>query len=139
IQGGNRRIDSALSNRFIKGSNASISEKGFAGFVFCHFAIMEVEAWILGMGWYLAKHDASLTQSFLFSELDFDLEKDPEITEYHPARRLKEIYRLIGLDYDKHAGEVNSIMSKLEKSDFELLLELNKCPSFKVFKENLTR
>lgn len=58
---------------------------------------------------------------------------DPEEQEYHPAQRLKKKYNYVEKSYDKHAHEVNSIMSNLDKSDFELLLELEKCASFNSF------
>ena len=131
-------IDSALNARFMTGARKTISNKGFDGFIHSHFAIMEVEAWFLGMGWYFEKEHSSLTQDNLLSELDFNLGDDPEEKEFHPAARLKKIYNHIGKDYDKHAHEVNSIMSKIEKGDFEMLLALGKCESFRRFKENLT-
>ncbi len=132
-------IDPIINNRFIVGAQKAIDTRNFHDFVFCHFAIMEVEAWILGMGWFLQKIDQSLTQKHLKEKLNFDLDTDPEVQEYHPAQRLKKIYNFIKKSYDKHAHEVNSIMSYLDKSDFEMLLELEKCTSFNSFVSNLTR
>ncbi len=130
-------IDKNINDKFINGAQTSIAMTGNENFVFCHFAVMEVEAWLLGMGWFLIKHDKRLTQDYLQTELNFDLEKDPELEIFHPAVTLKKIYQHIGADYRKHSSEVEAIMSKLMKSDFELLLEMNKCDSFQRFAECL--
>lgn len=134
----NRAIDPAINARFITRAQKTISEKGFDDYVFCHFAIMEVEAWLLGMGWFLESIHPSLTKQSLSKHLNFNLDNDPETTEYHPETCLKKICKYVGSDYDKHAHEVNAIMSHISKADFEKLLTLDKCDSFKKFKENLT-
>ena len=76
-------IDPDLNNLFIIGAQRAINSKAFGGYVHCHFAIMEVEAWLLGMGWYLEKVDSTLTQEYLMEELAFNLENDPELNEYN--------------------------------------------------------
>lgn len=130
-------IDSTINDRFIARAKRDINENGFRGFVHCHFAIMEIEAWFLGMGWYLEKIHPSLTEDKLLNELHFDLDTDPEITIYHPAQRLADIYSHVNEVYDKHRHDVNSIMSHLNKTDFEMLLEFDKCISFNSFVYNL--
>ncbi|WP_297057596.1 DUF4276 family protein [uncultured Duncaniella sp.] len=132
-----RTINQELNTRFIEGAAKSIADKGFSGFVMCHFAIMEVEAWVLGMGWYLERMDQSLTQQHLLDSLGLDLEADPETTEYHPADRLNDIYGLIGTSYGKHHTQANSIMGLLDKDDFMMLMSLGKCSSFSRFASSL--
>lgn len=131
-------IDPELNRRFIEGAQKAIDYRDFQGFVYCHFAIMEIEAWLLGMGWYLEKVDPLLNQDQLLRDLDLNLNLDPEVNEYHPAQRLSNIYAHVGKAYDKHKHDVNSIMSHLDRSDFEMLLELEKCASFNTFVRNLT-
>lgn len=133
-----RVIDPLINERFIKGAEDTISLAGFSGFVFCNFAIMEIEAWLLGMGWYLENVDSKLNQRSLLDVLSYDLELDPEIVEFQPAKRLKEIYNHVNLDYDKHGHEINSIMSHLNKDDFQMLFDLEKCASFNSFVKLLT-
>lgn len=132
-----RTINENLNNRFVEGAEKSVRDKGFDGFLSVNFAIMEVEAWLLGMGWYLEQENSRLTQNYLLGKLAFDLECDQEQTEYHPANRLDCIYRHIGSQYGKHQDEIYSIMSKLGKEDFMLLLDLPKCGSFNRFISNL--
>ena len=133
-----RRVDLELNEKFIKSAAYAIDRKGFEGFVHCRFAIMETEAWLLGIGWFLEKIDPSMTQSFMLEHLDFNLEEDPETCIFHPAKLLKDIFVEIGSGYDKHSHEVNSIMSYLDKGDFEMLIESGHCASFKTFVEILT-
>ncbi len=133
-----RNIDASLNQAFIDGAQRAIDEKGYDGFLKCHFAIMELEAWFLGMGWYLQRENSMLTPAYLLSSLRFDLSKDPETTIYHPANRLKKIYKHIGLRYRKREDEVNKIMSYLNKADFEGLIICGKCKSFREFIQNLT-
>lgn len=131
-------IDKARNDLFIQFAQRAIDDRNLTDFVHCHFAIMEIEAWILGMGWYLQKVDPILTPDYLLSALKLDLNKDPEICFYHPTKRLKKIYGHIGSYYSKREDQVISIMSHLEKPDFQLLLDLNKCASFNAFVGNLT-
>ncbi len=135
--GNPRVVDSQLNERFISGAEKSISDRGLTEFVHINFAIMEVETWFLGMGWYLQKENPILTQVYLKDTLGLDLNADQEFTEYHPADHLHHIYRHIGSGYDKHRNQVNSIMAKLDKTDFEMLLEQPKCQSFNRFISNL--
>ena len=99
---------------------------------------MEVEAWILGMGWFFEKLNPILTAKYIYESINLNIDRDPEVTEYHPANRLNDIYSLIGKTYGKHKDEVDTIMSCLYRQDFIDLLESDKCNSFREFKQSLT-
>ncbi len=131
-------IDPILNKKFIEQAEIAIKSRNFHGFVHCHFAIMEVEAWLLGMGWYLQKVSASLTPLVIKSSLKIDLNKDPETTFYRPAKQLAKIYKFLGSAYRKKEDEVLSIMNLLDKSDFEKLLRSGRCKSFVDFVHSLT-
>lgn len=128
-----RIIDDSIINKFIEGANTAIDIRGYAGYIHCQFAIMEIEAWLLGMGWYLEKSESTLTKDFLLEKINFNLDEDPESSEFHPAKKLKDIYALVGKNYDKHSHDINSIMSFLQKDDFLKLLSQKKCESFNSF------
>ncbi|MBD5356467.1 MAG: DUF4276 family protein [Bacteroides sp.] len=134
-----RGIDPIRNNKFINEAQSEINKRGFKGYVYCHFAIMEIEAWFLGMGWYFQKVDSSFTPDYLLSQLKFDLKDDPETKYYHPVKWMEKIYKHFGSNYRKHEKEVNSIMSNLDKSDFETLFRSGKCASFNSFVVNLTQ
>lgn len=132
-------IDPLLNKKFIDSAQKAIDDRGINGFVYCHFAIMELESWLLGMGWFLQKVDPILTQEYLkSSKLRLDLNKDPEISLYRPAKKLRKIYSHIGSLYRKREDEIISIMNLLEKLDFTALLLSGKCNSFSDFVYNLT-
>ncbi|MCR4915646.1 MAG: hypothetical protein K6A96_07830 [Prevotella sp.] len=102
-----------------------------------HFAIMEVEAWLLGMHDYLLSIDERLTIEFIKESTGVDLDNDPEKTIVHPAMELNRIYGLVGKKYDKHLSDISSIMTKLKNRDFVNLIESGKCSTFKLFVESL--
>lgn len=102
-----------------------------------HFAIMEVEAWLLGMHDYLLYVDNSLTVNRIKDSTGVNLEEDPERTIVHPAAELGKIYGLVGKKYDKHLSDISSIMSLLTNEDFSKLIASGKCNTFKSFAESL--
>lgn len=106
-------------------------------FVDFHFAIMEIEAWFMGIGGYMERLDGRLTRDFVRHNLDINLDDDPENTIFHPAAELSKIYALVGKQYDKHKSEISSIMSLLTKDDFQQLIYSGKCNTFKMFAESL--
>lgn len=130
-------IDSELNNSFIAASKEEIDErlKEDSGLVSFHYAIMEVEAWMLAMYPFLLKKFPSITMDDINNV--FDTSADVETSVYHPADTLDRIYGLSGNKYDKHKSDANSILSYLEKDDFERLYESGNCASFRKFADAL--
>ena len=106
-------------------------------FVDFHFAIMEIEAWFLGMDGFLERLDSRLTRDFVIKDLNINLDADPENTIFHPAAELGKIYALVDKRYDKHKSDISSIMSLLTNDDFLRLINSGKCNTFKMFAESL--
>ena len=102
-----------------------------------HFAIMEVEAWLLGMHDYLLSFDKRLTSDYIKDITGVDLDADPEKTIVHPAVELGKIYGLVGKQYDKNLSDIETIMSILTTDDFCKLMDSGKCHTFKMFVESL--
>lgn len=102
-----------------------------------HFAIMEVEAWLLGMHQYLEALDDRLTTAYINENVGLDLSQDPETSIFHPAVELGRIYELVGKNYGKHDSDISSIMSKLTQDDFLDLAMSGKCQSFYLFMTSL--
>ena len=127
-----------ISQKFIDGSLSRITREAKKpnSISFC-FAVMEVEAWLLGISEIWEKK--SISNKMIFKELGYDLSKiDPEVTFFHPAREVEKILAIAEKNYDKHAKEVESLVGKITKHDFETLIESNKCNSFKQFVEALS-
>ncbi len=133
------KIDPDVNRQFIEGHRAQIDTKAqYPEKVFFNFAIMEAEAWFLGLSHVFEKLDAALTNQLIEEKLDFNLEEtDPETTFFHPAVTLGNILRLVGRDYKKKEGDIEMLISNLQKTDYQLLLEAEKCDSFNQFFDNI--
>ena len=98
------------------------------------FAIMETEAWFLGLHEIFEKIDNQLTNDFIFNQLAIDLENtDPENAIFHPSTLLEQIYSLIGGNYQKHKGDIETLVHHFDRESIITLLERDKCNSFNVF------
>ena len=117
-----RVIDPELNDRFIHGAQLAIQAKAKLIDIRLHYAIMEVEAWLLGMPSYMERLQ-NIT--------------DPETEIYHPAVKLAELRDAEGLTYDKHKEEIENIVGNLTKNDFLALLHSGRCQSFRTFVETL--
>ncbi len=128
-------IDPAVNLKFINGYQEQIrnfSERYQD--IYFHFAIMETEAWILGFKDIFQKINPDLTNEKIAQELGFNLnEIDPELYFFHPVTNLQAIFQLSNDSYDKSKGDVNKLMSYIEKEDFDYLATSDKCESFRTF------
>ena len=119
---GDRIIDPELNDRFIQGTKDIIADKAENINIHIQFAIMEVEAWLLGM----PKFFESLSGV-----------NDPEKDVYHPAIILEELRKAEGLTYQKHRDEIEAIMGSVTKDDYIELIGSGRCQSFRKFVEVL--
>lgn len=126
-------IDETLNERFISGIQFEIARQNWNSLLHMQFAIMEVEAWLLGMENLLLRINPALTVEQVHQDLGISLNRDPETQYFHPAAILKKIFALVGINYDKHESDISSIMGLLTKEDFLQLLASDKCSSFKKF------
>lgn len=129
----NRQIDPKVNEKFKNTRNDIICRKGLDKVVKSHFAIMEVEAWFLGMYDYLQRINSRLTPELIKAQLGTDITQDPEISVYHPAKLLNDIYQLEKMQYGKHASDAHAITSTLTRKDYLYLMGSEKCQSFKEF------
>ena len=96
----------------------------------CHYSIMEIEAWFLAMYWILKRINPKLTLGFIKSKLKIDLLNiDPETFFFKPSVELSKIYTLVGKKYDKSVHCAESLMSKMNKKDFDNILKSGKVKS----------
>ncbi|TAE19794.1 MAG: DUF4276 family protein [Bacteroidetes bacterium] len=133
------QISEEVNQKFIEGATKTIQDKAQKPEkISFHFAIMEVEAWLLGLKEWLQRIDNRLTTNYIAQNLAYNLEViNPETAFFHPAKFLEEIYDLADKEYDKKKGDVYKIMSFLEKQDFIDLANSDKCNSFKEFYTSL--
>lgn len=132
-----REINDEVTQMHIDATKEQIADIENADKIHFHFAIMEVEAWLLGMCNFLQSIDSRLTGDFIMDQTGLDLGQDPEITIFHPAVELGKIYELVGRNYGKHDSDISTIMAKLTSDDFLALATSGKCQSFDVFLTDL--
>ncbi|SEW40281.1 protein of unknown function [Chitinophaga sp. YR573] len=130
----NQKIDDKINQKFIEGHRSQIKSDN----IFFSFAIMEIETWLLGLRKSFERMDNRLTPAFIHQHLGFDLNvDDPENIFFHPADNVEEIFKLVGQKYSKSKGDINALVSHIEKDDYLELLGSDKCQSFKEFYEYL--
>ena len=128
----NRRTNFSINQKFIESHQQTISAKSVdPDKIRFHFAIMELESWLLGIEDLFQRHNPILDCKKIKEECQIDLSQiDPETEVFHPATLIKSIMEIVGDGYDKKKGEVNKFMGQIEKHDFENLLKSDKCHSF---------
>ena len=127
-------IDDNITTRFIDGFNNQISKMLQPAKIKFYFAIMEIEAWFLALTSVLEKIDNRLTVDFILTNLNIDLNSiDPEKEFFQPSETLDKIYKLIDKGYKKKEDDVEAILSKIEKEDYQDLNDIFKCNSFSKF------
>lgn len=126
-------IDLELNKQIISAAYEEIQERlqKNAAMVSFHFAIMEIEAWMLAMYPSLLKKFPAISEDDLKNI--YNIEDDVEQTIYHPADTLNKVFNIVGSTYQKHKSDANSIVRFIEKEDFEVLLESGKSQTFKNF------
>ncbi len=133
-----RKVHLELNQKFIDRFNARINrEAKNPEQIYLHFAIMELEAWFLGIPELWERK--GISNQSIKDKIGFDLsEINPETTFLHPAEIVKDILKITNGTYRKQASEVESLVGKITKQDFEDLQNSQKCNSFKEFTSNLT-
>lgn len=133
----NHEIVDEVSQKHLNSVNEVLRNVEDGVFVNFHFAIMEVEAWFIGIDGFIERLDRHLTRDTVRQNLNINFDDDPEKTIFHPAAELGKIYALIGKQYDKHKSDISSVMSLLTNDDFLRLIYSGKCNTFKMFAESL--
>jgi len=127
-------INKDVNDRIINNTTSIIGKSVNHDKIFLCFSIMEIEAWFLALYHVLIKINRNLTADYIKDKLGLDLFNiDPETHCYHPSAILNKIYRLEGLQYDKHKGDIEAICRHVSIDDYVELNKSPKCNSFKKF------
>lgn len=120
----NRSVNQAENDNFYNGALATIQAKAFQAskIKFC-FAIMEIEAWWLGIPSLWTDLEEPVRKQF------GDAFATPE-SVFHPAVLIKNIQQSRQKEYTKHNTEVESIIGKIAREDYAELYDSQRCPSF---------
>ena len=132
------RIDKSVNRQFINGAQTTIREMSRPDSIKLYFAIMEWEAWILGMYSLFPKINILLTTEYIHENLNIDLKSiDPQAAYFKPSLYLKEILALVGLSYSKSLSDIEGICSKMGETDFEIAIQGNRCGAFRIFYDQI--
>lgn len=132
------KIDETVTRAFIENAHNEIAKMSEPTRIKLHFAIMELEAWFLGMYNIFELLNPLLGINYIEENLGFDLSAiDPQVTFFKPADTVGDILQLINSRYKKSYADVESICSKIEKAGFSNAFENGKCASFKNFYDEI--
>ena len=128
-------INEAITKSFIETANSTLKESVPASIhsqISIHYAIMEVESWILALSNALQRANPELTREVMRKVgvlPAFRIEREI----FHPAETLDVLMRKCGKSYDKHKDQVNSIIAAFTKEDFIYLYKSNASQSYNKF------
>ena len=132
-------IDKKTSNMIIEEHNKTIRDMTYFNRIKLYFAVMEIEAWFLGMYNLFQKIDPLLTVQYIKQKLGIDLKSvDPQKEFYHPCVQFKLILKLCRRKYKKNLHGVNSICSKINSCCVNAAIENNRCTCFADFYKEIT-
>lgn len=124
-------VSTDLNREFVESAKRSINQYYKDGGVQIHFAVMEIETWMLALikCW---KKDITDEKIKEYINPNSALE-----SIYHPTEVMKAITSSTGDAYDKHSRQVNAIVANITKDDYLNLFASNQCPSFNEFIKDL--
>jgi len=127
-------INNEISNLIIHRQNQTVGDMKHSDRIKLFFAIMEIEAWFLGMYNLFKKINSVLTVQHIEQKLGIDLTTtDPQKQFYRPTDQVNDIFLLCEGEYKKKQGEIESICSNMDCSDFDTARENNRCSCFDDF------
>lgn len=127
----NQTVVSAISDKFKQGVATTIRQKAQEpdSIRFC-FAIMEIEAWWLGIPAIWQSFDSIIISRFAQAFAA------PE-EMFHPAEVVNRIFQSQQQLYKKHKSEVESIVSRISSEDYLALYNSQRCLSFCEFVQHI--
>lgn len=127
-------INNVVTQKFIDYKNSEIQSMSNPDKIFVCFAIMEIEAWLLGMYKIFSKIDCSLTSDYIYQKLNYDITKiDPENFFFKPSSNLADILLLCNINYTKSWDDAECICSHISDDDILDITENGRCSSFNIF------
>lgn len=132
------KINNSVTRLFIDGWNSTIQKMSNPSKIRMHIAIMELEAWFLGIYDIFKRINSILSVEYIENELGFNLaDIDPQTEFFKPAEEVNRIFQLVGLQYKKKEHDLESICSKINTDDLCNAFKNGRCSRFKDFYEDL--
>lgn len=132
-------IDEGITRIFIENANMTIKNMSNPSRIKMHFAIMELEAWFLGMYNMFERLNPALSIDYIEGELGFNLSViDPQTEFFKPADIVGNILQLIDWQYKKSEHDIESICSQINTNDLCDAFKNGRCSSFRDFYEEMS-
>ena len=132
-------INNQISKMIIQRNNQTIRGMTYFDRIKLYFAIMEIEAWFLGMYNLFQKIDSLLTVEYIKQNLGIDLKSvDPQKEFYKPSDQVGSIFHLCGREYKKKRDEIEGICSNIDSFSLDAAIENNRCMCFADFYKEIT-
>jgi hypothetical protein len=129
-------IKDSVTEEFIAAHQNTIQQMSDPSKIKMYFAIMEFEAWFLGMWEIFERIHPALTVTYIEEKLGFNLGViDPQTEFFKPADVVDAILQLVNQRYKKSRSDIETICSKIELQDAGKAFEHGRCASFKDFLE----
>jgi len=131
-------ISDTVSRRIIENVHKELKKMSQPEKIAIYFSIMELEAWFLSMYSVFPKINNLLSIEFIEDKLGYNLrDTDPQTKFYRPSIAVKKIFQLCGIKYDKSNHDIEMIMAKTDKIDFQIATENGRCRSLSGFYDEL--
>lgn len=129
-------IKDSVSKRLMQTHAAEIQRMSHCDRIKLYYAIMELEAWFLGMYDLFQKIDPILTTEYIKQKLGIDLKSiDPQLSFYRPSEELNSVLALCGRQYKKKEGDIEGLCAKIALKDLDDVITNNRCKSFREFRD----
>jgi hypothetical protein len=133
-------IDDSVTRAFIDGWNSTIKSMSNPSKIKMHIAIMELEAWFLGMYNIFKRLDPALSIDYIEKEFGYNLSGiDPQTVFFKPSDIFSDILQLINWQYKKSEHEMEHICSKINMNDLSDAFENGRCINFKNFYDEILK
>jgi len=133
------RIDKKIIADFVRKLHETLWNINQSNKIKIHFAIMELEAWLLGMFNLFERINKKLTIDYIEEKLNYNLKTiDPQKEFFKPSDIVDDILRLVNKRYRKTEHDIESICSRIENgNDFLNIFANGRCASFKKFYDEI--
>ncbi len=125
------KIDNVLTQKFIDGHKKQIDNIDFKGNIHFVFAIMELEAWMLGAYQIFSNYNSKLSLENINKTLGVNLEEiDPQSFFFHPAKTVNDIFGIANKEYKKKSKQSESLSSHFNVDIVNGIIQRDICQSF---------
>lgn len=132
------KIDDRVSEMIMRNCESVIQNMRYRHRIKVFFAVMELEAWFLGMYNLFERINSLLGLDYIRKHTGIDLkEKDPETEFYRPSQQLDTVLNLCGMEYKKKKREIENVARNMAATDLIDARENNRCGRLGEFLEEI--